>query len=100
MSTAPFTIADEELVDVLVRRFDPDATPRLLDIMLVLARAVREDHVALDLTTPKTTFFAYGKLLEMDEADVAQTVLAELRKWPHLCEFVDVSSGLPAASRV
>ena len=97
MSTAPFTIADEELVDVLVRRFVPDATPRLLDIMLVLARAVREDHVALDLTTPKTTFFAYGKLLEMDEADVAQTVLAELRKWPHLCEFVDVSSGLPAA---
>lgn len=97
MSVTPFTISDHELADVLVRRFVPEASPRLLDILLVLARAVREDHVAIDLSAPDVTYFAYGQLAEVAAAEVAAVVTDELRAWPELCEFVDVSTSLPVA---
>jgi len=88
--TAPdLTALDRELADVIVRRFWPDASPLLERTLTSLARAVREDHAAMDLTRR-----------DDDGHDDAHVVLDALRAAPSLCQSLSAhdpveSSGPP-----
>lgn len=75
----PFVTSDRELTHGLLRRFGPEIPSGALeDIVLVLVKAVREDHVALDLTRPETRA----------SSGAPDEVLATLARAPSLCAFI------------
>ena len=74
--------ADRELAEVVLRRFGPtDSSPLLVHIVTALARAVREDHAAMDLARRDDDHV--GSALEDPDA-----VLDALRATPTLCQFL------------
>ncbi len=74
--------ADRELAEVVLRRFGPtDSSPLLVHIVTALARAVREDHAAMDLARRDDDHV--GSALENPDA-----VLDALRATPTLCQFL------------
>jgi len=82
--SAPIATTSDDLVaEVVVRRFasaSPD--PLVRAVVSGLARAVREDHVALDLESPAT-------LAALGAANwAARDVLGMLEREPGLCEFL------------
>ena len=78
--------SDALVAEVVVRRFastSPD--PAIATLVTGLARAVREDHVAIDLDTP-------GALAALGATRATpEDVLAMLEREPGLCEFLGAS---------
>ena len=87
-----FTNSDRQLASVLRRRFGSPDDPELVSrIVMTLARAVREDHVALDLEA----IVAAGR-----DADVSlgslETITDALRATPALCAFLGLNDDIVA----
>ncbi len=84
------TETDRELAEVVVRRFGPEHRSGLLvRVVTALARAVREDHAAMDLArrTERDGDGALGPI---------GPVLDALRAAPTLCQFLGVGDPVEA----
>ena len=82
MIAGDVTASDRELAEVVLRRFGPaDSSALLVRIVTALARAVREDHAAMDLNRRDDD--PVGSALEDPD-----TVLEALRAAPVLCQFL------------
>jgi exodeoxyribonuclease V alpha subunit len=78
--------SDDLVAEVVVRRFaSPSPDPLVIALVAGLARAVREDHVALDLEAPGA-LVALG-LVRSDPGQVLEMLARE----PGLCEFLGAS---------
>ncbi len=85
-----FTNSDRQLASVLRRRFGSPDDPELVShIVMTLARAVREDHVALDLE---------ALVVAERDADVSlgtpEAITDALRATPELCEFLGLNDDV------
>ncbi|MDE2281262.1 MAG: exodeoxyribonuclease V subunit alpha [Actinomycetales bacterium] len=86
MTARDLTVVDRELAEVVLRRFGPPTRSALLArIVTSLARAVREDHAAMDLTRDDDSF------------GDARLALDALRAAPTLCAFIGRDDELGAS---
>jgi exodeoxyribonuclease V alpha subunit len=77
--------ADALLAEVVMRRYGRDAPPEAAPLVAALARAVREDHVAIDLSAPVEGF------------DVGADARALLERSGGLVEMLGPTDEVPAA---